>query len=154
MHRVFLSVGALAASALLSSTAIASTAAASPQGVSSTSVSLKGSLAGGVKAASSGDPVVFVFTAKNTSSTSQPVQLELMNVTGASETNQLCVDAHGSTFNPDGNFCEPSSFNAGQTSSALIYATVGTAVSFSAKLCVHNATTGVNAPCTTVSAKG
>jgi hypothetical protein len=116
-------------------------------------VSLKGSLAGGVKTAEVGDQVAFVFTAKNISATSQPDDLELMSVTGASATNQLCVDAHGFAFNPDGSFCEPSSFNAGQTSSALIYATVGTALSFSARLCVVNNTTGVKAPCATVSAK-
>lgn len=154
MHRLFLGVGALAASALLSSTAIASTAATSAQAVNSASVSLHGSLAGGVKAAEVGDQVAFVFTAKNTSSKSQSDDLELMSVTGASETNQLCVDTHGFVFNPDGSFCEPSSFNAGQTSSALIYATVGTALSFSATLCVVNNTTGVHAPCATVSAKG
>jgi hypothetical protein len=149
-------IGAIGASAVLA--AVVSAATAQPSVVPATvSFSLSGSVAGKVKTASTPDQVTFVFTEKNTGTTSTPEDLVLqLPPSNGSVENQSCVLPNGSIINPDGNFCEPGFVAPGQSASAVVSLTVtGTGLrTVSTKVCLQNETSGAIGPCKTLSVAG
>jgi hypothetical protein len=147
MRRLVLAVGAISAigvSAVLA--AMVSTAAAQTNIVpATTSFSLSGSVAGRVKSAELTDQLTFVFTEKNTgTSSSTPPFIVLKSLTDATEENMSCVEPSGFLFQPDGTQCEPGILAApGQSSSMVLSVTItGTRpATMSAKVCLSNGTT-------------
>jgi plastocyanin len=148
MRRLVLIAGAMAVTGATAVLAIVDSAAAVQPNVVSFSVS--GSVAGGIKTASPGDQVTFVFTEKNTGTVSEPEDLVLESLTNASVENQICV-VGGATFNPDGTSCEPGFLAPGKSSSAVISVTITGTPTVAARVCLFNENTGATGPCKTLS---
>jgi plastocyanin len=155
MRRLVLAVGAIGAigvSAVLAAV-VSSAAAQTSAAQASVSFSISGSVAGGVKAASPGDQVTFVFMEKNTGTVSVPEDLVLQSLSNATVENWSCV-VRGSIFNPDTPNCEPGFLAPGQSSSLVLSVTVTGTPTVAAKVCLLNETSGAAGPCKTLSVAG
>lgn len=115
-------------------------------------ISLTGSVVGGVTDAGAGDPVTFVFTARNTGTTPISRDLVLMRLSGATLVSQSCVVPGGFLFTEDGNWCEPGALAPDRKISVIVNAAVSGPVGTTglARLCLANEATGRFGPCTTL----
>jgi hypothetical protein len=129
---------------------------AAPQAAGNTShgFSVTGSTAGGVSTASNGDPLTFVFSEVNVSSSSTASEdIALLSLTNASIGSISCVFPNHSLFHPDGSFCEPGALRVGQKASSVTNATVtgSSGSTVTAHVCLENEGTGYIGPCQNVS---
>ncbi len=155
MRRVVLTLGLVSLMALLgaaSASAVPRTATTATMATTAT-FTLTGNVAAGVRSAEIGDPVTFVFTMKNTGTTTGAERfLVITKVVGATGVHQGCVLPNGFEISPDGSSCEPGPLNPGQSSSAFIQALVAGATSgVTVRACVVNSSTGASGPCLTLS---
>jgi hypothetical protein len=112
---------------------------------------LTGSVAGGVREAQGDQPLSFVFSEKNTGSTSQSEDLVLESHTHASLVGIGCILPNGFQINPDGASCEPGFIAHGQTASAVFDTTTASSgSSVTARVCLSNEGSGVVGPCETL----
>jgi hypothetical protein len=155
MRRLVLAVGAIGAIGVSGVLAAAvSAAAAQPSVVPATvSFSISGSVAGGVKAASPGDQVTFVFNEKNTGTVSTSEDLVLESLSNASVENLSCV-GNGAIFNPDGNFCEPGFLAPGKSATSVLSVSITGTPTVAVKVCLVNEVNGATGPCKTLSIAG
>lgn len=116
-------------------------------------ISLTGSVVGGVTHAGAGDPVTFLFTARNTGTTPISRDLVIMGLSGATLVNRSCVVPGGFLFTEDGYWCEPGALAQGRKISVIVNAAVSglAGTTASARLCLADETTGRFGPCTTLS---
>lgn len=116
-------------------------------------VSITGTVSGGVKVAQTGDRLTFTFTERNNAAPAKAIDLDLVSVSHAALRSLSCVLPNGSTFNPDGNLCEPGFLKAGQSASsvATVKVTGASGSTVSVKTCVSNERTGAVGPCKTLS---
>ena len=117
---------------------------------------LKGTAAGGIKVIQTGRTLTFVFTETNKGPESAPEDLMITEVTNAEVIgNPPCVLPNGVAINSDTPSCEPGFVKPGQSASIVITTNVtgGSGMAASVRLCLDNESTGVIAPCKTVSVK-
>jgi hypothetical protein len=149
MRRTVLALSASVAIVL--SFAIASASSSAAPAPSAHGFTLTGVVAGGVTSAEFGQPLTFVFSEKNTGTTSQTVDLVLESLSHATLASIGCVEPGGAEINPDGQDCEPGFLSHTQTASIVLNTTItGTSGNVAARLCLSNEGTGVVGPCETL----
>jgi hypothetical protein len=149
MRRTVLAL--LASAAVIVGFVVASRGTVAAPAPSAHGFTLTGSVAGGVKKAQNDQPLSFVFSEKNTGSTSQSEDLVLESLTHASLQSVGCVLPNGFQINPDGPGCEPGFLTHSQVASVVFNATItGTSGSVAARVCLNNEGTGVVGPCQTL----
>jgi hypothetical protein len=81
-------------------------------------------VAGGASSAELGNPLTFVFAAKNFGPGTSDVSIELQAISGlgreAPTSSLSCVLPGGFVINPDGNFCEPGQILSGHRAGSLV----------------------------------
>lgn len=154
-RRVLSLVFALVVLLGLAGAASAPARAATSTGASITRFSISGNIAGGVKIAGVGEPVVFSFRMKNIGTTTpQDTFLVLTKVSGWKNPSlfPICVDQNGNEYNPsaDGNICEFLPLKPGQSAGLFAQLTdAGTAGGVVVRACVERP--GFTGPCLTLS---
>lgn len=148
-------LGAVAVAGALIATV--TSAFAAPSGVASTTTpfTVKGSIAGGIRTIQSGQTLTFVFTEVNQSTHGADEDLDLTRVAHVHVAAMTCVLPGGSAIFPDSPDCEPGFVKPRQHASMVVTTTVtgASGATASARVCLFNESTGVTAPCKTISAK-
>lgn len=143
----------LAVGATILTSAVMTTAAAqSPQPAATVTFSVRGSVAGMVANDANLNPLTYVFTEKNTGSTSAPEDLVLESITNGRSVSLGCVLPDGTVINPDGSGCEPGFVRPGQSSSSVLDLKVTGSTGFvAAKTCLFDEASDRTGPCMTLS---
>jgi len=134
----------------------AAVTSASPASAAEPTFVLKGAAVGGIKIIQTCQTLTFVFTETNKGPGSAPEDLMITEVTNAEVVgNPPCVLPNGFAINSDTPSCEPGFVKTGQSASIVITTNVtgGSGTDASVRLCLDNESTGVIAPCKTVSVK-
>lgn len=153
MRRLVITLGIVSLLALLGAASISAAPRAAATPAATSTYTLTGSVAGGVKSAELDDPVTFVFKMKNVGTTTGVERfLVITKVVGAKNVHQGCVASNGFEFNPDGQNCEPGALKPGQSSSAVVQALVaGATAGVTVQACVEPGGPGApNGPCLTL----
>src|SRR5947209_3703847 len=153
MRRLIPILGFVVLAGLLAAMMTSASATASPAGAAGPTFVLQGTAAGGIKIIQTGQTLTFVFTETNKGPGSAPEDLMITDVTNAEVVgNPPCVLPNGFAINSDTPSCEPGFVKTGQSASIVITTNV-TGGSGLVRLCLDNESTGVIAPCKTVSVK-
>jgi hypothetical protein len=156
MRRLVAILGFVVLASLLAATVTSASATASPASAAGPTFVLKGTAAGGIKVIQTGRTLTFVFTETNKGPESAPEDLMITEVTNVEVVgNPPCVLPNGVAINSDTPSCEPGFVKPGQSASIVITTNVtgGSGMAASVRLCLDNESTGVIAPCKTVSVK-
>lgn len=154
MRRFALVLGIVSLLTLLGAASIYAAPRTATAPAATSTYTLTGSVAAGVKSAEIDDPLTFVFKMTNKGTTTGVERfLVITKVVGAKGVHQGCVLPNGFEFNPDGQNCEPGALKPGQSSSAFVQTLVAGATSgVSVRACVEPAGPGATSgPCLTLS---
>ena len=153
MIRCVISIlGAAAVVGALLATVTSASAAPSRFTATTTTFTLKGSIAGGITTIQSGQTLTYVFTEVNQTTKGAYEDLGLVHTANVSLVDMTCV-FRGAAFNADTPFCEPGLVKPGQRASMVATTTVtgASGAAASARVCLLNEKTGAKGPCKTLS---